>query len=36
MTYNEFETKSLGKLKILAHIDNRALLEKMYDFVWLF
>lgn len=31
MTYNEFETKSLGKLKILAHIDNRALLEKMYD-----
>lgn len=31
MTYNEFETKSLGKLKILAHIDNRALLEKMYN-----
>lgn len=31
MTYNEFETRSLGKLKILAHIDNRALLEKMYD-----
>lgn len=31
MTYNELETKSLGKLKILAHIDNRALLEKMYD-----
>lgn len=31
MQYNEFETKSLGKLKILAHIDNRALLEKMYD-----
>ena len=31
MTYNEFETKLLGKLKILAHIDNRALLEKMYD-----
>ena len=31
MIYNEFETKALGKLKILAHIDNRALLEKMYD-----
>lgn len=31
MQYNEFETKSLGKLKILAHIDNRALLEKMYN-----
>lgn len=31
MAYNEIETKSLGKLKILAHIDNRALLEKMYD-----
>lgn len=31
MKYNEFETKSLGKLKILAHIDNRALLEKMYN-----
>jgi hypothetical protein len=31
MVYNEIETKSLGKLKILAHIDNRALLEKMYD-----
>lgn len=31
MTYNEFETRSLGKLKVLAHIDNRALLEKMYD-----
>ena len=31
MTYNEFEKKSLGKLKILAHIDNRALLEKMYN-----
>lgn len=31
MTYNEFESRSLGKLKILAHIDNRALLEKMYD-----
>lgn len=31
MTYNEFETKSLGRLKILAHIDNRALLEKMYN-----
>ena len=31
MTYNEFETKALGKIKILAHIDNRALLEKMYD-----
>lgn len=31
MQYNEFETKSLGKLRILAHIDNRALLEKMYD-----
>lgn len=29
--YNEFETKALGKLKILANIDNRALLEKMYD-----
>lgn len=31
MAYNEIETKSLGKIKILAHIDNRALLEKMYD-----
>lgn len=31
MAYNEFETGALGKLKILAHIDNRALLEKMYD-----
>ena len=29
--YNEFETNSLGKLKILANIDNKALLEKMYD-----
>ena len=28
---NEFETKSLGKLKILAHIDNIALLEKLYN-----
>lgn len=26
-----FETKSLGKLKILAFIGNNALLEKMYD-----
>lgn len=31
MKYNEFESRSLGRLKILAHIDNRALLEKMYD-----
>lgn len=31
MAYNEFETRALGKIKILAHIDNRALLEKMYD-----
>lgn len=31
MAYNEFETKSLGRLKILAHIDNKALLEKMYN-----
>lgn len=29
MTYNEIESKSLGKLKILAHIDNKALLERM-------
>lgn len=26
-----FETKALGKLKILAYIGNNALLEKMYD-----
>jgi len=31
MPYNEFESRSLGRLKILAHIDNRALLEKMYN-----
>ena len=31
MTYNEIESKSLGRLKILAHIDNRALLERMND-----
>ena len=31
MTYNEFESKSLGRLKILAHIDNRALLERQND-----
>ena len=29
--YNEFEAGALGKLKILAHIDNKALLETMYD-----
>ncbi len=26
-----FETKALGKLRILSFIDNIALLEKMYD-----
>lgn len=31
MTYNEIESKSLGNLKILAHIDNRALLERIND-----
>ena len=31
MTYNEIESSSLGKLKILAHIDNRALLERQND-----
>ena len=29
MNYNEIESKSLGKLKILANIDNMALLERM-------
>lgn len=31
MIYNEFESRSLGRLKILAHIDNRALLEMQND-----
>lgn len=31
MTYNEFESRSLGRLKILAHIDNRALLERQNE-----
>ena len=31
MIYNEIKSNSLGNLKILAHIDNIALLERQYD-----